>query len=245
MASSWLQALRTAVVTSICGIRQRAATFATLSGPWHWHGVRTLAYSPAGKQLASAHSDRIMLWDAAAGRHLRTLEGHWHPVESLTYSPDGKQLASGGSDYSVRVWDAGTGRHLLTLRSHNSPVSHVAYSPDGRYLATSGAYSVKIWETRSGRHLRTLLVSQRDTVGFVAFTREGRHLISQSEGYLQIWGSEEKPAVFLVAFRGGGWASFTPDGHYDGSPEADLYMAHRRGKGGNEFETHATIVQES
>ena len=215
----------------------------TLSGPWHWHGVRTLAYSPDGKQLASAHSDRIMLWDAAAGRHLRTLEGHWHPVESLTYSPDGKQLASGGSDYSVRVWDAGTGRHLLTLRSHNSPVSHVAYSPDGRYLATSGAYSVKIWETRSGRHLRTLLVSQRDTVGFVAFTREGRHLISQSEGYLQIWGSEEKPAVFLVAFRGGGWASFTPDGHYDGSPEADLYMAHRRGKGGNEFETHATIAR--
>ena len=215
----------------------------TLSGPWHWHGVRTLAYSPDAKQLASAHSDRIMLWDAAAGRHLRTLEGHWHPVESLTYSPDGKQLASGGSDYSVRVWDAGTGRHLLTLRSHNSPVSHVAYSPDGRYLATSGAYSVKIWETRSGRHLRTLLVSQRDTVGFVAFTREGRHLISQSEGYLQIWGSEEKPAVFLVPFRGGGWASFTPDGHYDGSPEADLYMAHRRGKGGNEFETHATIAR--
>ena len=119
----------------------------------------------------------------------------------------------------------------------------MAYSPDGRYLATSGAYSVKIWETRSGRHLRTLLVSQRDTVGFVAFTREGRHLISQSEGYLQIWGSEEKPAVFLVAFRGGGWASFTPDGQYDGSPEADLYLAHRMRGDSSEFEPSATIAR--
>ena len=213
----------------------------TLEGPWQWHGVSPLAYSPDGKQLASAHGGRILLWDAATGRHLRTLEGHWRAVESLTYSPDGKQLASGGSDYSVRVWDAGTGRHLLTLRSHNSPVSHVAYSPDGRHLATSGAYSVKIWDTRSGRYLRTLLVSQDDTVGFVAFTPDGRHLIARSEGHLQIWGSERKPAVSLVAFRGGGWASFTPDGHYDGSPEAALYMAHRMGEEGNEFDPHTTI----
>ena len=213
----------------------------TLESPWQWHGGRALAYSPDGRRLASAHGDRIVLWDVATGRHLRTLEGHWHPLESLTYSPNGKQLASGGNDYSVRVWNAETGRHLLTLRSHNSRVSHVAYSPDGRYLATSTAYSAKLWETRSGRHLRTLVVSQRDTVRFVAFAQDGRHLIVQSEGYLQIWGSERKPAVSLVAFRDGGWAAFTPDGYYDGSPEADLYMARRIGKDGNEFEPHAII----
>ena len=215
----------------------------TLPSHWQWHRARTLTYSPDGKQLASAHGDEIVLWDVATGRHLRTLEGHWSLIESLTYSPDGKQLASGGGDYSVRVWDVGTGRNLLTLRSHNSPVSNVAYSPDGRYLATSGAYSVKIWETRSGRYLRTLLVSQRETVGFVAFTRDGRHLIAQSEGYLQIWGSEKKPVVSLVAFNGGGWVSFASDGHYDGSPEANLYMAHRMEKHGRELEPPATIAR--
>ena len=215
----------------------------TLESPWQWHGGRALTYRPDGQQLASAHGDRVMLWDAATGHHLRTLVGHWRPLESLTYSPNGKQLASGGHDYSVRVWDAITGRHLLTLRSHNSQVSHVAYSPDGRYLATSGTYSVKIWETKSGRHLRTLLVSQNDSVRFVAFTRDGRRLIAQSEGYLQVWGSGRKPAVSLVAFRGGGWASFTPDGHYDGSPEADLYMAQQMGKDSNEFEPHATMTR--
>ena len=213
----------------------------TWDGPWHWHGVSTLAYSPDGEQLASAHGNRIVLWDVATGRHLSTLDGHWRAVNCLTYSPDGKQLASGGDDYSVRVWDARTGRQLHTLRGHNSLISHVAYSPDGRYLASSGVYSVKIWEARDGRYLRTLLVSQSDTVGFVAFTRDGRHLIAQSEGYLQIWGSERTPAVSLVAFRSGGWASFTPDGYYDGSPEADLYMAHQVEREGAALKLPATI----
>jgi WD40 repeat protein len=76
----------------------------TLTG--HSSGVISVAYSPDGKQLASASRDNtIKIWDISSGKAVKTLTGHGDTVRSVAYSPDGKQLASASFDKTIILWD--------------------------------------------------------------------------------------------------------------------------------------------
>ncbi|PNH11034.1 WD repeat domain-containing protein [Tetrabaena socialis] len=82
----------------------------------HMSQVRTLAYSPDGRKLASGSLDKTLrLWDVATGQCTATLEGHTNYVNSVAFSPDGCQLASGSHDYTLRLWDVATGQCTATL----------------------------------------------------------------------------------------------------------------------------------
>ncbi|HEX4072328.1 MAG TPA: protein kinase, partial [Planctomycetaceae bacterium] len=84
----------------------------------HTGYIRTVAFSPDGKLLASADDASIRLWDFASGRSLHTLRGHTAPTVSVAFSPDSRVLASASSDTTIKLWDVGTGRHLVTLNGH-------------------------------------------------------------------------------------------------------------------------------
>eukprot|EP00960_Hanusia_phi_P000201 5451-Hanusia_phi.AAC.1 len=65
----------------------------------HTRPVYSVAYSPDGKQLASASDDKTLrVWEACSGACLQTLQGHIGLVYSVVYSADGKQLASASED---------------------------------------------------------------------------------------------------------------------------------------------------
>jgi WD40 repeat protein len=74
----------------------------TLEG--HSASVRSVAFSPNGKQVVSgSNNNTVRLWDAATGALQQTLEGHSDSVSSVAFSPDGKQVVSGSDDNTVRL----------------------------------------------------------------------------------------------------------------------------------------------
>jgi WD40 repeat protein len=116
----------------------------------HSRPVRSVAYSPDGKLLASGSEDTtIKLWAVKTGKELSTLKGHEGPVFSVAFSPDGKTLASGSWDETIRLWDVQTGKQLSTFKGDANTVRSVAFSPDGKTIALpsgSSIWSLNGWE---------------------------------------------------------------------------------------------------
>ena len=110
--------------------------------------VRAVAFSPVGRQLATAGgaSGGVTLWDMGTGKPEGSLRAEFHQVWSLAYSPDGKQLAIGGQGESrtarAVVFDLTTEKPRFVLEpSESTPdaIMAVAFSPDGKTLATGTA----------------------------------------------------------------------------------------------------------
>ena len=132
----------------------------------HFSSVRSLAYAPDGKSLASSASssaqgrldeatgefvrkkneDPIRVWDPHTGKLLRELAGHTARVEAVRYGRGGKYLFSASQDRTIKIWDVVAGRSVETLKGHGALIYSLALSPDGRRLASAGGSVVTIWE---------------------------------------------------------------------------------------------------
>lgn len=97
-------------------------------------GRPVVALAAARGVLAAASlGGSVALYDVAAGRLLRVLEGPGLPVWSVAFAPDGATLWTGGADRRVRAWDVATGRHLSPLGAED------AAAPDQPGLDPEGA----------------------------------------------------------------------------------------------------------
>lgn len=112
--------------------------------------MKSLAFSPDGRLLASGTSSGIFIWDRATLKALRTLEGHRGDVAALAFSPDGAILASGSADHTIRLWNASNGRPYDILIGHDYEITGLAFSADGCLLASASKDgTLRLWGEKS------------------------------------------------------------------------------------------------
>ncbi|KAF9885330.1 hypothetical protein FE257_013047 [Aspergillus nanangensis] len=167
------------------------ALIQTLTG--HSGVVTAVAFSPGGKQIASA-SRSVTPWD--------TLE-------------DSRKNLGGSSgvafdDNTVRLWDANTGDHQITLTGHSyafsSGVTAVAFSPDGKQIVSASYDTIRLWDTSTGDRQKTLtgqsgelwdtstgdhqkiLVGHSREVTALAFSPDSKKIASASaDSIIRLW----------------------------------------------------------
>jgi WD40 repeat protein len=182
----------------------------------HGSGIRSVAFSPDGRYIASGSQDKtIKLWDVATGREIRTFIGHTNAVLSVAFSPDGRYIASGSWDKTIKLWDVSTGREIRTFIGHTNWVYFVTFSPDGRNIASgSKDPTIKLWDVATGREIRTF-AGHTDGVVSVAFSPDGRYIASGSwDKTIKLWDVSTGREVRTFAGHTDSVASvaFSPDG---------------------------------
>jgi WD40 repeat protein len=105
----------------------------------HQEPVRSLAFSPNSKTLASGGDSTIRLWDLATGKESPRGPGHQGAVVAVAFRPDGRSLVTGGLDKTIRIWDTASGAERAVLASPGEQRHAVCFSPGANLAIVSGS----------------------------------------------------------------------------------------------------------
>lgn len=147
------------------GLRKIAARWCDAnrwcSRTWLRELVTSIAFSPDGKNLASARLDyTVILWNAAARKPLgEPLASHKDSVSSVAFSPDRKTLASASKDYTVILWHVAKrkplgelGEQFAGYARYLNEDNSVAFSHDRKILAPANKnFDLFLWDVESWR----------------------------------------------------------------------------------------------
>jgi uncharacterized caspase-like protein len=179
----------------------------------------SVAFGPNGRHLAASTSKighgAVSLWDVNTGKML-ALANATGEFRHLTFSPDGSLIAAACGDGSVHIFDAGT-LELLKVLKHPYIVVSVAFNPLDGWILAAGDYrqSVRVWDVLNGNSLRVLRSNPPSYGEAVAFSPDGKTLVSgHASGALISWDFRTGAMLWKTQFAGSGVDSiaFSPDG---------------------------------
>ncbi len=164
----------------------------------HRSAVKSVAYSPDGKFIATGSRDNsVKLWEVATGREIRTFTGHLSTVNTIAFDPTGKLMATGSSDMSIILWEVATGKEMLRITEHNDRVTSLDFSTDGLELASGGtgrkAYT---WNVATGEKTGEYKTYPPQVGVNVLFSKDTKQLITgNDDGKIVIYDLAKKEAI--------------------------------------------------
>ena len=187
----------------------------------HGHDSYVTSLAVAGSRWAvsGGYDGKLIWWDLAGGKRVRTIEAHARWIRDVAASADGATIASVADDMVCRLWDAETGALRHELRGHAvqtpqhfpSMLFACAFSADGRYLATGDKVGhIAVWDLADARAVATLEapvmytwdpVQRRHSIGGIrslAFSPDGAGLAVGGIGKIGNIDHIESPARIEV-----------------------------------------------
>jgi WD40 repeat protein len=173
-----------------------------LENECHIDRVRSMAFSPDGKMLASGSDDEtVKLWDVSEPENatcLTSLKEHKNRVRSVVFNPVEPILASSSDDKTVKLWDISNPENancLASLEGHQDRIRSIAFSPDGKRLASgSDDCTVQFWNMVTRQLEATLGESSKKHIGriqSIAFSPNGEVLASGNDNQiLKLWDTQ-------------------------------------------------------
>lgn len=163
-----------------------------------------VAWSPDGKILASAGSDRsIHIWDPETRQEIASIrnllidntfnEIYEGPIHSLLFTPNGKWLVSGGEDNeggikdkTLMMWDTTLWADqppVIFQGGPNSDITTIKISPDGQTLASAYTNGQIVTWNFTSQKLNEVISGHSQSVLGIDFSQFEKSLLLVSGGY--------------------------------------------------------------
>lgn len=178
----------------------------------HREVVDHAVFSMDGQRIVSVGRDKTaILWDAATGARLHTLEnslGEDEGFNGILFSPDGSEIVAGSDAGKVFVWDASSGRPTAQLAKDAKYAYCYDYSPDSSLLAVALDNAIALWDRSGQDSSPSILHAHTEDIGIdsIRFSpRTGKLLVSiHDDGFCRLWDVKARSCTRNFKIRSGG-----------------------------------------